>query len=193
MKEYDKPTIINIHLVEFLLTGSNTSVHSHPYILAAYGINNRFKAIDVVRQCSFLYHQCKDQDIRLVGFGTDCDSRYVRVMQLSLEFFAELPNFDQANENNEVFNTDYPQSWNFFFMRSKQPFFFMQDAVYLSTKVQNRLLSRTATTLIGIQYVSLNHLAYLIGNYSKVDHNLVKPDAFPRDLQNFSSFLKNVV
>ena len=75
-------------------------------------------------------------------------------------------------------------------MRSKQPFLFMQDGIHLATKIRNRLLSRTTTMFIGNQYVSLNHLADLINNYSKVDHNLVKFDVFPRDRQSFSSCSK---
>ena len=109
-KEYDKSTMINIHLIEPLLTRSNASVHFCPYILATYGTNNRFKAINVLRRWFFLYNKCKDQDNHLVGFATDCDSRYLKAMRLSLGVFAQLSNFDLSNENNEMFDIDYPQS-----------------------------------------------------------------------------------
>ena len=46
--DYDKSTMINIHLIETLLT-TKQSIHSRPFILAAYGTNNKFSAIDVVR------------------------------------------------------------------------------------------------------------------------------------------------
>ena len=44
--------------------------------------------------------------------------------------------------------------------------------------------------LIGNQYVSIDHLADLINNHSRIDHNLVKSDVFPRDQQNFASCVK---
>ena len=182
--------MINVHLVELLLTTTNVQIHSRPYILAAYGTNNRFTAIDILRRWILLHSKCKDQRIRLVGFATDCDSRYMKAMRLSLGFFARLPNIDLLNENNRVLNIHCPQTWNFFFMRSRQLFLCMQDGVHLATKIRNRLLSKTATMLIGNQYISVNHLADLIENYTKIDHNLVKSDVFPRDRQNFSSCLK---
>ena len=111
-------------------------------------------------------------------------------MRLPLRFFAQWPNFDLLIENNEMFDIDYPQSWCFFFMRSRQTFLFTQNGIHLATKIRNRLLSGTTTMFIGNQYVNLNYLADLINNYSKIDRNLVKSDVFPRDRQSFSSCLK---
>ena len=36
----------------------------------------------------------------------------------------------------------------------------------------------------------VNDLFYIMENYPKIDHNLVKPDAVPHGEQNFSSCLK---
>lgn len=188
--DYDKSTLINVHIVEPLLTSAKDPMHSRPYILAAYGTNNRFNAIDVLRRWYFLYSNCKDQNIRLVGFSTDCDPRYLKAMRLSLGFFARLPNIDLLNSNNPLLEINYPDTWEFFFMRSKQLFLCMQDGVHLATKIRNRLLSTTAKMLIGNQFVSLSHLVDLIDNHPKVDRNLVKSDVIPRDRQNFSSCLK---
>ena len=66
-------------------------------------------------------------------------------------------------------------------MRARQPFLFTEDGIHLAKKVRNRLLSRTTTMFIGNQYVNLNHLADSLNNYSKIDHNFVKSDIFPRD------------
>lgn len=172
------------------MRGSNAPVHSRPYVLAAYGTNNRFTAIDILRRWSFLYNRCKDQGIRLVGFATDSDSRYLKVMRLSLGFFASLPNIDLLNDQDKLFDISCPKTWSFFFMRSKQLYLSMQDGVHLATKIRNRLLSKKTTLLMGNQYVRVTHLEDLIENYSRIDHNLVKSDVFPHDRQNFTSCLK---
>ena len=111
-------------------------------------------------------------------------------MRLSLGFFTRLPNIDLLNSKDQLLEIKHPATWKFFFIRSKQLFLCMQDGVHLATKMLNRILSNTATLLIGNQYVSLNHLVDLIDNQLKIDHNLVKSDVIPPDRQNFSSCLK---
>ena len=177
-------------MIEPFLTSTAAPVHSRPYILAAYGTNNRFTAIDVLRRWYFLHNNCRAQNIRLVGFSTDCDPRYLKAIRLSLGFFARLPNIDLLNSENQLLEIKHPDTWEFFFMRSKQLFLCMQDGVHLATKMRNRILSNSATLLIGNQHVSLSHLVDLIDNQSKIDHNLVRSDVIPRDRQNFSSCLK---
>lgn len=38
--------------------------------------------------------------------------------------------------------------------------------------------------------ININDLFFLMDNYSKIDHNLVKSDIFPHDRQNYSSCIK---
>jgi hypothetical protein len=57
----------------------------------------------------------------------------------------------------------------------------------LATKIRNRLLSTTATMLMGSQRVSIDVLQRVLSSSSKLRHGLVSSDLNPRDHQNYSS------
>jgi hypothetical protein len=185
-----KSTLVNAHLIEPLLTDTMSFVHSRPYILSAYGIDNKHTASDIVRRWIYMYNQCKERNVHLVGFSTDCDTRYFKAMRLSLGFFSRAPSVDLLTGNNDLLTIDIPSTWKFFFMRSSQLFLCMQDGTHLVTKIRNRLLSEITTLRINNEYVDINDLLRLIENHSKLDHNLVRSDIFPNDRQNYSSCLK---
>ena len=111
-------------------------------------------------------------------------------MQMSLGFFAHTPNIDLINENKDLLEIDIPSTWTFSFMRTKQMYLCMQDGIHLATKIRNRLLSTIATLSINNHQIHINDLFFLMDNYSKIDHNLVKSDIFPHDRQNYSSCVK---
>jgi hypothetical protein len=189
-EDFDKSKLINVHVIEPLLQNNSSLVHSRPYIVSAYGTNNKYTGMDVLRKWNYLYNECKRRNIDLVGFASDCDPRYLKAMQLSLDFFTYAPNIDLLSRNNNLLNINIPSNWNFFFMRPTQPYLCMQDGIHLVTKIRNRMLSETATMSINSQEIDVNHVIYLIENYPKIDHNLVKSDVLPHDRQNYSSCLK---
>lgn len=188
-EDFHRSTLINVHLVEPLMNKS-AAIHSRPYVLSAYGIDNRMNAVNILQRWKYLYDECKGRDIRVVGFSTDADPKYLKAMQLALGFFIRAPNITLIDQQDVFFDVDIPRSWTFFFMKSKQLFFCMQDGIHLATKVRNRLLSTKADMSFGHDIVNVNHLLKLIRIHSKIDHNLVKSDILPQDRQNFSSCLK---
>jgi len=189
-QDFDRSTLINVNLIEPLLTNTNSLVHSRPYIVSAYGTNNKYSAVDVLRKWTYLYNALKKRNINIVGFSSDCDSRYLKAMQLSLGFFARAPNVDLLTGYDKLLNINIPKHWKFFFMRPTQLFLCMQDGIHLVTKIRNRLLSDTATLFINDERIDINHLLQIIENHPKIEHNLVKSDIFPHDRQNYSSCLK---
>ncbi|CAF4634316.1 unnamed protein product, partial [Rotaria socialis] len=56
--------------------------------------------------------------------------------------------------------------------------------------MRNRLLSQSASMMIGNGEISVSILFDLINNQSKLIHGLVKTDAHPKDKQNFGSCVK---
>ncbi|CAM4840137.1 unnamed protein product [Rotaria magnacalcarata] len=162
---------------------SYSSGNLSPYLLAAYGTDNTFKATDVISRWRCIYHRCKANGIRLIGFSTDCDSRYLNAMKLSLGFFGDFI-YDGHPDN---FKIDVPSSWNWFLMRNKQLFICMQDPMHICTKLRNRLLSKTATLVLGDQIINIKPLYYVIDNFFKLDHGLVQSDVNPKDRQNYGS------
>lgn len=59
--------------------------------------------------------------------------------------------------------------------------------MHLATKIRNRLLSETATLLLGNELVSIDVLRKILSSSSKFFHGLVAADLNPRDHQNFAS------
>ena len=54
--------------------------NSSPYLLTAYGTDNRFKSSDVISRWRHIYHERKAKGIRIIGYATDTDSRYLNAM-----------------------------------------------------------------------------------------------------------------
>ncbi|CAF4166344.1 unnamed protein product, partial [Adineta steineri] len=47
-EDINKSTLVNVHLIEPLLTDLTSSIHSRPYILSVYGIDNKHSAYDTI-------------------------------------------------------------------------------------------------------------------------------------------------
>ena len=183
----DKSNNLNIHMLQ-PLTSPDTSVS--PFLLAAYGIGNSFTAIDVLNRWKWMFEKSQQAGVRIVAFATDCDPRYLLAMRLALGFFVEI-NSGSIYDPDYVLEIALPRNWStWFFMRTRQVFFCMQDPIHLCTKLRNRVLSQTASLAIGRGKVSVEVLMELIQNKSKLTHGLVKTDIEPKDKQNFHSCLK---
>jgi hypothetical protein len=137
-----------------------------------------------------MFENSRQADVRIVAFATDCDPRYLHAMRFALGFFVETDTSSHYDPNH-LLQIELPRDWSrWFFMRTRQLFFCMQDPIHLCTKLRNRMLSRTASLSIGKEKVSTEVLITLIQSKSKLDHGLVKTDIEPRDRQNFYSCLK---
>jgi hypothetical protein len=91
-------------------------IHLRPYIVSAYRKKNKISAIDILRKWIYMYNQCKQRNVNLVGFSSDGDSRYLKAMQLSLGFFARAPNVDLSSGNDKLLSIDIPSNLKFSFL-----------------------------------------------------------------------------
>ncbi|CAF2709092.1 unnamed protein product [Rotaria sp. Silwood2] len=157
--EIDKAKFINLYMLKSLV------LSDPPFILAAYGSNNKAKAIEILKRWLFIYHQCLIQDIHVIGFSTDADSRFLRAMRNTKTMVL-------------VFHGRATNS------------FFMQDGIHIATKFRNRLLSEKAHMKIGSYSIDIQDVFDLIEYESKIEHNLIKCDVDPKDRQNFASCLR---
>lgn len=74
-------------------------------------------------------------------------------------------------------------------MNNELPFF-VQDTVHIGTKLRNFLLRTVLNRKIipfGNRFVKLQHLVFLLANFSKDQHELTSTTLNPIDRQNFSS------
>ncbi|CAF3466409.1 unnamed protein product [Rotaria socialis] len=166
-------------------------IESKPYtssfLLAAYGTSNTFKAIDILNRWIWIFEKSQESNVRIVAFSTDCDPRYLLAKRLTTGFFSKLTNTPLYNHNN-ILKIHLPNDWSgWFFMPPHQVFFCFQDSIHLCAKLRNRMLSETASLLIGNGEVSIQVLNELIETKSKFVHGLVKTDIKTSYRQNYKS------
>ena len=71
-----RSTLLNAYPIALL----SSSLNILPYIFAAEGIDNKFGSSRVIFRWRKIYQECKTKGIRILGFSTDCDSRYFHSM-----------------------------------------------------------------------------------------------------------------
>jgi hypothetical protein len=163
--------------------------YSSPFSLAAYGLSNKFEAVDVLHRWLWIFEKSRELNARIVAYSTDCDSRHLLSIRLATEFFAKYNNIAICDRA-DALEIDLPQEWKvWFLMPIRQVFFCFQDPAHLCTKLRNRLLSDTASLLIGKEEVFIEVLIEPIESKSKLVHGLVKRDVNPKDRQNCTSCL----
>ncbi|CAF3816716.1 unnamed protein product [Rotaria sp. Silwood1] len=151
--------LLNVHMIQPITVASNSC---SPFLLSAYGTDNRFITEDIILRWVNMVDECVKREINLVGFATDCDSRYLRSMRLLMGFFATMSN-QKFHQRKNAFHVNIPP-------------------------LRNRLLSSTASMMMGDHIITVDHLLQLIkSSSSKLIHNLVKSDIRPKDRQNYPS------
>jgi len=178
-----KAKFLNAYLIQPLSTSSS---NSSSFLLAAHGTDNKFKMSTVISRWRHIYEECKTQGIRIIGFGADCDSRYLGAMRACLGFFSYYAFVNHP----DAFQVNVPITWNWFYMKHELLFICMQDPVHVCTKLRNRLLSETATLLLSDQLINIHPLLYIIESFSKLDHGIVRSDINVKDRQNYRSCVK---
>ncbi|CAF3439445.1 unnamed protein product [Rotaria socialis] len=184
-----RANLVNVHLLQ-PISDSNLYVTPSATVLSAYGTDNKITAIDILKRWLMIYQELHSRNIRVLGFSTDGDPKYLRAMRLASNFFVKTQTLNIYNDKLS-FTVKIPSAWSsWYFFSPTQLFLFMQDGIHLCTKIRNRLLSPNAQLKMGIFTVSVKHLYQLIKTKNKIDHNLSKSDINVRDKQNFSSCQK---
>lgn len=170
---------LNACLIQPLSSNSKIS----PYLLSAFGTDNSFISTEILSRWQYVFEQSKIKGIRIIGYATDCDSRYLHSMRVSLGFFADFA----YHYHPDIFHVNIPKTWSWFYMHHSLLYICFQDPMHVVTKLRNRLLSVTTHLLLGNQLINMEPLLYLINNFSKFDHLLVQSDINPKDRQNYRS------
>jgi hypothetical protein len=87
---------------------SLNSMSSSPFLLSAYGSDNQHTSMDILMRWTNIVNQCDKNNIKLIGYSTDCDSRYIRAMRLMMGFFANMPN-EQLHLSDNAFCVNIPK------------------------------------------------------------------------------------
>jgi len=74
----NQATLVNIHTVQPI-----TSATSPSFLLSGFGTDNSFDTISILCRWLYVYEQCQSNNIRVVGFASDADPKYLRCMRLA--------------------------------------------------------------------------------------------------------------
>lgn len=119
-------SLMNIYAIQPIVPQGQ---RSSPFLLSAFGTDNTFDSYDVLNRWLKIFDDSLQRGIRIVGFATDCDARYLRAMRMATNFFATLPNFDLRKRPN-VFQVNLPQNWNWYYLDSTQLFVVFQVLIF---------------------------------------------------------------
>ncbi|CAF0810328.1 unnamed protein product [Adineta steineri] len=136
----------NLHIFQNIPTEDNAINILKLFLLSAHGVNNKFTTVDILRRWMYIFENCLDKDVRVIGFSTDADNKYNSAMHFASNFFASLPNF-KLDHHKHAFKINTHNDWTWFFLNRNQVFVFLQDPSHLVTKWRNRLSSTTAADL----------------------------------------------
>ncbi|CAF3644312.1 unnamed protein product [Rotaria socialis] len=170
----EKSALLNIHMFQ-PIPQSNHINSPASFLLSAYGVDNTATAIDIIKRWIYIYNNCIQNQIRIIGFSTDGDPKYVRAMRLTCGFIALLSN-SQHFSHSDAFQIKIggQWQWSWFFLGQRQIFLFLQDPTHLITKWRNRLLSKVAEMRIGNQIISMNFLYEIIEKNANTWHPNIK-------------------
>ncbi|CAF1140203.1 unnamed protein product [Rotaria magnacalcarata] len=185
-----KSNLLNIFMFQPLPPPGHSNTPS-PFLMNAFGADGTGSAMEILYRWVHVFEYSLENQIRIIGFSTDGDNKYMRATRLMAGFFASLSKF-LPYEHPDVFQIKLKYGWPWFYLRKQQLFLFFQDPTHLVTKWRNRLLSRTADLHIGDEIISMDHIRSIVKNskYTKLDHGLTRSDLNPKDRQNYRSCVK---
>lgn len=143
------------------------------FCLAMFGTNNKFTASQVLKRWEWMERKLKEEDIEIVGFSSDGDTRLLKAMNFRV--ITLLPT----------------KSWKWFQADQLVKDLHIQDHIHIGTKLKTRLLKPTVILPLRKKcVVSSGHLVELIQTTSKDQHELCLTDINPQDKMNFRSVQK---
>jgi hypothetical protein len=100
-----KSHLLNLCMIQPI---NSSSTACSPFVLSAFGTDNQFNTQDILMRWMSIVNRCDKENVKVVGFSTDCDSRYMRSMRLLMGFFADMPK-QQFHLRDNAFDVDLPK------------------------------------------------------------------------------------
>ncbi|CAF3330138.1 unnamed protein product, partial [Rotaria sp. Silwood2] len=101
----DRVPLINIHMIQPI---TKMQAIPNPFLLCAFGTTNQHQSIDIIRRWIWIVEQCLLKNVRIIGFSTDGDPKYLRAMRLLIGLFASLPNI-KLSSHIDAFHVKIPK------------------------------------------------------------------------------------
>ncbi|XP_046409390.1 uncharacterized protein [Neodiprion pinetum] len=149
------------------------------FCLCIFGTDNKFTAEHVLNRFQFIYEQCQQFGIRVLGFSSDGDPRLLKAMRIESQIGISNLDLLFGKENWTWFNSEFCSEY-----------FVCQDTVHIGTKLRNRFIKNSIVLPMGNNIATVSHLKLLIQSQSKDKHQITYSDLDPKDKMNFPSVQK---
>ncbi|CAF4064808.1 unnamed protein product, partial [Rotaria sordida] len=63
--------LLNVHMFQSISIEDDPTNFPKPFLLSAYGVDNKFTAMDILHRWMHIFERCLDKGVRIVGFSTD--------------------------------------------------------------------------------------------------------------------------
>ncbi|CAF4249365.1 unnamed protein product, partial [Rotaria sordida] len=107
-EQEDISNLLNLYMIQPI--HSNNQKIS-PYALSAYGTNGKYTSFDIIRRWFTIFEESSKQGVRILGYSTDADPRYLLAMRLVSGFFTILLN-SPITQHSLLLTFDIPKSWS---------------------------------------------------------------------------------
>lgn len=148
---------------------------SPSFCLAMFSSDSKYSSTDVSKRWNHIVQELRKHNITVLSIASDSDPKYNSAMRLN----------SRLGVKSKLF---VDKDW--FLCGSVGPFY-IQDPIHIITKLRNFFLKSLKTTRkyrFGNKYhIKMQHLTYLVRNFSKDQHQLTASILNPTDRQNFSS------
>lgn len=146
---------------------------SPAFCLTIFGTDNKFTNYDVSQRWHKMIELASENNIQILGFSSDGDTRLLRAMKTELKF--PCPHNSKMWYHLE--NDDDEQNG----------ILCIQDQTHILTKMRTRLLNPSIQLTMGRYLVSVDHLKAIVENNTKDEHFLTKSDLSLEDKMNYNS------
>ena len=123
--ERKKSSLINANVLQPIPASSSPHKVPSPFILSAYGVDSSFTSDNVLARWRWIYDQSVIKGIRIIGFSTDCDNRYLSSMHIASGVFTSNI-ASPLREHPDAYDVNLPSHWTWYYLDARQLFVFMQ-------------------------------------------------------------------
>lgn len=151
------------------------------FCLLLFSSDGKYTSEDVSNRWKYIEKQLRKENITIISMSADSDPRYNTAMKKCMFLGEDSILFDNASWFKSSGNTP------------SLPPFFVQDTIYIATKLRSLLLktlTKTKRLPLGKYFVSISHLIAILKNFPRDQHQLTWTTLNPIDKQNFDSVVR---
>ncbi|CAF1355414.1 unnamed protein product [Rotaria magnacalcarata] len=106
----DKASLLNVHMIQ-PVPSTNQSIIPSPFLLSAYGTDNTATANEILQRWWYIFNQCLQRNIRIIGFSTDATHLVTKWRNRLLSSAAEVRLGNQFISTNHLYDIIHNETY----------------------------------------------------------------------------------